>query len=306
MAIQVFELAESDSQSTQDRAKTNERTIRVVDDDPASTVVISAVFALSQPTMPAFGSPHPYDPTLFAADYRMRRVPGTAYGYDVTWTYKPGSPDLGGHPEPDPEDEDFVGVSIRAQSIWVDGWRSSPDEPGGNYAISGIGVITIPPLPLDENTGGNPDTITRLLNIDIGGVQIDSNGEPVSIPVTVIDNDLTHVVSNLGLLNTWSFLINGRNNASFLGYPVGTLVYKGFTVGRIGIEGYRVTHTMTYDQKLHLRQAGWRHNSDGRWATGGSWPGMTLGSLDRFAFPVRYVQPYPFVGNFATLGIPPI
>ena len=51
-----------------------------------------------------------------------------------------------------------------------------------------------------------------------------------------------------------SAFVNTRNNAAFLGCPIGTLLYKGASASASGPHSYELTHRFVYDEDQHFNQ----------------------------------------------------
>ena len=51
-----------------------------------------------------------------------------------------------------------------------------------------------------------------------------------------------------------SAYVDTRNNVSFLGCPIGTLVYKGCSASAAGAHSYHLTHRFIYDEDQHFNQ----------------------------------------------------
>ena len=104
---------------------------------------------------------------------------------------------------------------------------------------------------------GNYTAPTNVLigSSDIGGDKVDINGNPFTYEVPTMQITTEYLVdrtlpsgSPSGEPDTTAFstYIGKRNNATFLGCAVGTLVYQGFTVSP-NYEYYRIQHQFLWD-----------------------------------------------------------
>ena len=97
---------------------------------------------------------------------------------------------------------------------------------------------------------------------DIGGDKVDTNGKPkvydVAQQLVTIETqyDRTLTAASPAAEPLWSLYtsyVGNRNNALFLGFPAGTLLYQGFQTAPED-NYYRMSHTFLYDAWYHLEQ----------------------------------------------------
>jgi hypothetical protein len=98
---------------------------------------------------------------------------------------------------------------------------------------------------------------------DIGGDKVDTNGKaksyevPQQIVSIEIQYDRTLPQSSPSAEPPWASFttyVGKRNDAVFLGAPIGTLLYQGFQTAPIDSNYYRMSHTFLYDAWYHLEQ----------------------------------------------------
>lgn len=156
----------------------------------------------------------------------------------------------------------FQEFSMSVGRTFVDGWRGGP-----NY----------PPL-------GTP------ADVDIAGDSLDSQGEPVSVPVLTQELSMGLLVTGADLsqrLDYWRSTANCRNQNAYLGAAPGTLLFPGATVDRVGPDLYRASIVLYWDEFMHARQAPLRE-ADGS-------PAVSSGKAET----VYWRQPFPTLKTFS-------
>jgi hypothetical protein len=106
-------------------------------------------------------------------------------------------------------------------------------------------------------TNGTPSGFT-----DIAGTAVDLNGNPreYEVPQTLVSVEVwwdrtlpSGTPAAEPAYSTYSSTVGKRNNATFIGYPQGSLLYRGFQAAPID-NYYRITHTFLHDEWYHLEQ----------------------------------------------------
>jgi hypothetical protein len=150
---------------------------------------------------------------------------------------------------------------------------------------------------------------------DIGGTKIDLNGNPRSRKVkqqtiqieTFTDRTPpspgTGSVAADPAWSTWlSTYINKRNNAAFLGWPIGTVLCQGIAA-TLDNEVWRITITYVYDEWFHLEQLAMPHPTGEPRLL----PGVTIaGTQYMQAATVVWYQPYSSTADLKALFTQPI
>lgn len=268
-AVETFDSRELQVQGGK---RTRRRRFIVYAREGAGTVLPSDNFAAQQ-TGVVYGDSHPQDPVLRALDVSVRVLPETGRGaMEVVWSYRRG--ELTGEEPDDPEAPEYQSVDLTGEGRFIDVYRQGADIPADG----------IPPA-------GRPD---------IGGEPVDVAGEPIS---TLVTTAAYSVVRNYPLTgysaSTILNLVGSRNNATFLGFPTGSVLYGRPRSSRIAQGVVRVVHQLLVDQEtLHLRQQAAADSEGVRLSN--QVPG---GAGDSHAERVYHVQPFPTLSDFSVLGI---
>ena len=189
-------------------------------------------------------SVHPEWPDMVAQEGRVERVPEGKNQWYVEWDY---STVVTEEEEVPPEEPGFEAVGGGFRLEFVDVWRS--------------------PSTISISNPNNPG------NVDIGGVPVDSGGNPVSVLTYVGEIRVRQTVTISGP-NAYSMgnalsLAGNRNANPAFGLPAGTVLYGGLSnFNRIGPSTYSITHTFAYDRNYHTRQQACIHPQDQK-----PWPG---------------------------------
>lgn len=188
----------------------------------------------------------------------------------------------------------FTAIEMSIQSATVPTWRANASAPA------------------TDSLRNNPD------ETEIGGTPVDQAGEPVDMFVSVLSFTVRNVIS--GRPSNWSTIAsmtNTRNSAAFsiagFSAPVGTLLFTGAQVSRVGPNAYEVAYSFAYDDMYHLRQVP-KVDSTGKPVLGildGSPLALTTNATTlennenkpRYAGAVLWKQPFPDTSTFSTLGI---
>ena len=220
--------------------------------------------------LPRKGDQHPDFPGLCAKDFSLSRVRGQTDLWQLTWTYEVISRNFINAPEQPvpqvlPNEVSYVEISAEIRAEFFLAYRFDP---------------TIPEL-------GLPD-----FNVDIGGEPIDMAGNPTSLERNIQEMTITETVNVLNL-DAYRFARFKRNQIDFFGSPAGTLLYRGASVRRIGVDVYQVAHSFIEDEFMHLQQQPLIEPPD-----------MTpkLAEDGAFAQTVFFVQPFNRTTDFNTIS----
>jgi len=230
-----------------------------------------------------YGQVHPEDATLRAVDVTSSptRMAGRL-AYDVTWTYRRVEIQPAGVPD-DPEAPGYQEVNLDGEPQFLDAWRQQ--RSGGGWATAPRGDI-IPP------------------RTDVGGVPIDTGGRAGSFLVRVGSYSIPRNYRLQDYVAT-QFLdaMGARNDAPFLGFETGALLYARPRSSRIEQGVVRVVHTLVLDEFFHCRQiAGADENGEVEITTpGGVIDGITYEKSH--ASSVFWIQPFPRLIDFQSINI---
>jgi hypothetical protein len=223
-----------------------------------------------------YGDPHPDDPAAVAVDVDASILPETGrFAARVAYTYSA-------------ERELLAEFSIDADLEFVDTWR----VPVVNDDGSGFPLL----FPADG--------IPPLERTDIGGCPVDIGGQPISRPLRIgryqTAQNYTREDFNFATLFD---AVGCRNDAEFLGFPRGSLLYGRPRSTNLAFNTIRVTHEFVVDPlQLHMRQQA-RANEEGIELTNDHpCTGVGFGTYASFVY---WVQPYPRLIDFEVLGITP-
>lgn len=142
---------------------------------------------------------------------------------------------------------------------------------------------------------------------DIGATKVDLNGNPrqYEVPQQLISLEYYHdrtlpsgTPNAEPAWSTYSALVGVRNDATFLGCPKGTLLYRGFQSAPVD-NYYRLSHTFLYDAWFHLQQVPAPNPTGVPILTPGtSMAGQTILQVDK----VLWYQRYDSFGNFSSFA----
>lgn len=183
---------------------------------------------------------HPDFPGLLARDFNASLVSGHTDLWRVEWTYEQtsaGSPSIApdptieiGPPEVLPNEVTYVEESAEIRAEFVTAYRRGP---GISYPTEGTPTT-------DED--------------DVGGVPIDKAGVPISVQRNIQEFTLTETVNEPDLDRYREFRFC-RNSSRFRGFRIGTVLYRGASVRRTGVDVYQVAHSFVEDSDFHLQQS---------------------------------------------------
>lgn len=278
MSITVIEQIGSRQVSRSQGKLTGSRSFHVFDETTTLETPNDVARSFGSNGLPYFGEPFPGTTNLGAIDWTISKVDGHIGLWQVVWQYQEVA--VGFSTEPPPAPDEIVDASVpgylevtanitAAHSLL---WRAfSP----GQMINMCSGTSTLCPL-------GVPTAQ------DIGGVEIDSGGEPVSFILRMFSLNITVVHEGRFRPRDTLTYMWARNDRVFLKCEPGSVLYTGCSVNRIGERKFNHTHTFVYDQYFHM------HQSVGRDAAGKPLlkphpqsPGIKVAEY------VRWVQPYP-------------
>lgn len=257
----VHEQLQSRSLSVSGGKISGSRTFHVWDD--GSPITQPVAIALGSNGMPAKGDLFPGETGVYAISYTADPLGDGANTWRVTWNYGPNILS--------PSDLGYVERTISTQAAFFDVYRVNvPSAFGGN--------------------GSN--------GLDIGGISIDSGGNPTSTIFLVMSLGLVENVREDTVptrLATIASMVGKRNSNTFEGFAAGVLVYKGANSSRIGTGLFALSHDFEFRNDYHMVQQP-RRNSQGDVILARS---TTLGFV---ASHVYFVQPFPQTANFNLLS----
>ena len=224
-------------------------------------------------TMPKVGDGHPDFPGARARDFSIALASGHNDVWRVEWQYEVISRGFPQFPETTievlPNEVGYLEVSSEIRAEFVLAWRKN-GTPG-----------------LDYPTNGNPPNNTT----EIRGEPIDQGGNPVSVQRNIQELTLTETV-NVPQWGTYRLFRFCRNQLPFYGAPPGTVLYRGTSLRRTGVDVYQVAHSFIEDSDYHLQQSPLIEPPD-----------MTP-KLDanKHASDVYWVQPFPVLKDFNAIS----
>lgn len=257
----VHEQLQSRSLSVSGGKISGSRTFHVWDD--GSPITQPVAIALGANGMPAKGDLFPGETGVYAISYTADPLGDGANTWRVTWNYGPNTIS--------PTELGYVERTVTTQSMFRDVYRVNVP---GNY-------------------GGNGSN-----GSDIGGISIDSGGNPtshisLSISVALVETVLETTVSSR--LQTLSSMVGKRNSSQFEGFAAGTLLYKGANSSRIGTGLFSISHEFEFRNDYHMMQQP-KKTSQGD---------VILSFSNTFGYVaahVYFVQPFPSTANFNLLS----
>ena len=260
------------SDDTLSTAATRVFTVVATDDD-GEPIAETELVAL-QTCGVEIGTPHPDYNFLICRDIDVKREPNHLGVFRCTFVYRyPDAldPGTGGS-----EFETAVNLNYRGKFEKL--WRVDANPEAEPF------------------TGGSTGE-------DIGGTPMDTLGEverttlivKPQLQVTLQRN--VDIGRNDNYLSRMQNFVGSRNNARFLGADKGKLLFLGATSRRVRDELYEISLSFEFDPAKHQEQA--------------PQPGVglfgkkitTSGEYKDRAFPVYWIQPYPKLMNFNSLGI---
>lgn len=218
--------------------------------------------------LPDLGDEMVDDPDLFVSNVQIDRIDATDI-WQVKYTYKPG----GGAGTKAPNDTGYVQMTLNFQVSFKNVYRRGMAYP----------------------TNGNPTSETT----NIGGVPIDVNGVPMSVPyyqTSVTISETRHGDINMvSAQNTKIRDARGkRNSAIFYGSDIGRLLFQGARVSRTGTNIWQFDYEFIDAADYHLIQVP-QINQLGNVQT------APVNGIER-AINVYWHQPFPDGFDFNTMS----
>lgn len=280
MATVIREVAPSRPLDLQDGKLSSSREFIVYDDVTPTNFsrpdqVVNIFGVTAGDTMPTYWEQFPNIPELRAIDYGgLRQEDGNPFLWRITWNYsRVNAPGPGGFL---PGQPGYWEYNYSATVEVEDAWR---DNPGLVFPDGGVIV--------------NPSA-------GVGGVSIDSCGEPGSAFRMVQNLDITEVVEGQYTPAASFTFLKKRNNNTFLGASKGRLVYAGIVASsRVDTGIFSITHRMVWDEWFHMRQRVKRSSSGEPYKK--TIDGVPT-TTDWVAEAVTWYQPFPSLANFDSIS----
>lgn len=267
MAATIYELQETRSLSQTSGRVSGSRKFAIWDDATAITEPSTIRFLFGGGSLPDLGDVFPGETNVYAVSYAIdhqadsRGVWHCAYSYENTEAGTAAQP----------QEPGFVEFSIDYSTEFRSAYRINPSFNGA--------------------PNGAPD------NTDIGGVAIDSAGEPLTTLVhfaSVVIGETVLASTLQSRLLTTALVVGARNSSVFQGFAKGTLVYMGASASRIAVDKYTMSHRFNFDGAFHMHQTPDRDQNREVIC-------VKVGGINR-AQNVRFVQPFPVLLNFNALS----
>lgn len=274
MAVVCQEQQGSQTYDYSDGKVTASRTFKVWDDAGtlSSPNAVRALFGTgtTPDAMPTRGSLFPSETGIYAQSYSIRKEAG-AFEWTVVWNYS----NITITSSPQPSEVGYVEWTTDIVAQFVEQFVENPTYPA------------------DGTVSASEDQ-----NLITGGIQRDIMGNPVSLlryTTEIVISENFEVTSGLpAAITVWRSARGKRNNATWEGAPKGTVVYKGASIRRIGINLFQVTHRLEEATDYHLVQYAERDAT-------GTIPTAPINGRER-AKKVLWRQPFPQFFDFATLS----
>lgn len=250
----------------EDGSRGASRSFIVYDDQglPITTADIINAYGL-----PHLGDVYPDTAGLYASGYNMSLSDSRVNTWEIEWSY--GT------------------VQVTEDDDEIDPTDDSQAQQNLNITV-GLTIIDIfksgATIPTDPTLISNPPAAT-----DIGGTLTDS-GYAISFALPTADIKVTKTYT--GMFNGGGLLgiIGSRNETSWLGFPIGSVLFAGVGYTSKGGYSYDLTFSLHYDSWYHLRQVPDRAD-DGKPAYN-----TTAGTMD-----VYWRQPFPDTSSFSFLPV---
>lgn len=260
-----------------DGVKYEERPFLVVEDSGAA-IDLDSLEQHSQ--IPAVGEEHPRRLGMYATRSNRFEFLGERSKGVFFVEYSAREIDIG--IEGNPDVVGFVGYSDDVDAQFVDVWRGPTPDPEDPDNI----VIPVDGLPAEPPT-------------DIKGRKLDAGGEPVSWLYQRISFEITNTLGYVPDRGIRVQMQGRRNDATFLGFPTGTLLFADSTVDRVADKIFRCTWRFVGDQYMHMRQQPQLDDEGSPVLIGEG----TDPDIVHRARMVYWVQPHPILDDFDLLGI---
>jgi len=227
---------------------------------------------------------------LRVMDYEIQRDPNVPEAWIVRIVYR----ELGLDaltPDLVPGDAGYVSMRTSVEAQFEDAWRQWNEF----EALEAEGGTD----KLDEFA--RPRYAVGTEDSDIGGIRIDVAGNPTSVLHNRQKIQLEVTTNYRPQPSTYRSYLGTRNLTSFLGCPVGTMVFTG-AEGAISSPGkWTITFNFEVDMFYHLKQIPKRHgNGSVVLDVGGGESGAQGTGQAKI---VSWVQPFPLMTEFRNIDI---
>lgn len=230
-------------------------------------------------TMPDYGEAHPSIAGLVAIDFaNLRPDPSSANVWNISWNYLRTSASSG----TSPGTPGYWEYQYRASATTEEAWReNSPDASGPQLVFPANGIPAF--------TNGSPN--------DVGGVSIDSAGEPGSTIRAVQVVEITRHVEGQHTPAAAFALLRKRNQSTFLGAQPGRLAYTGISASaRLDTNLFSISQAIVWDEWYHMRQIVARGSNGEPYRK--AYAGTNIG-VPWVAEYVYWTQPLPKLASFS-------
>jgi len=227
--------------------------------------------------LPRKGEPFPDLPGLRARDFSISLASGHNDVWLIEWDYEvisrgfPNVPDT--TIEALPAEVGYVEVSSEIRAEFANVYRYDGSPPLNYPEFAGTPYPDTPPA-------------------DISGQPVDRAGVPVSTQRNKQELVITENVS-IPQWSTYRSFRFYRNASPWYGAPAGTVLYRGASVRRIGVNVWQVSHSFMEDSEFHLEQLPEYRAPDLTPA---------LNEDGTHAYPVYWIQPFPNLAEFGSIS----
>ena len=222
--------------------------------------------------VPAKGNSHPEFKGLIAKDFSVKKVSGQTNVWEVEWSYEMITQSYTSAPsfpiEELPNEVGYTELSSEIRAEFVLAFRE-----GANMPQDGD----------PDNNGNDPEQ-------DIGGSKVDAGGNPTSVIRRIQELTFTETV-NVPAFATYSGFRFKRNSKPFQGAATGSVLYRGASVRRTGVNVFVVSHSFVQDEDFHLQQQP-VVDQDGR----------PVPDADGHAEKVYHIQPFKDTDDFDNIS----
>ena len=252
----------------EDGSRSAARSFLVYDDEGTALTTGDVINAYG---LPYIGQVYPDSSGLFANGYNLSLHDSRLNTWVVDWSY--GT------------------IQITQDDDEIDPVDDSPTSSIGVDLNITVGLTVIDIFKSGSTLPSNATEISTPPATDIGGTLTDA-GYPISFALPTADIKITKtytgVFNGAGLLGITGY----RNSNSWLGFPVGSVLFSGVGYSSKGGYAYDLTFTLHFDSWYHLRQV------PDRAADGKPNFNTTAGTMDVF-----WRQPFPNTANFSFLPV---
>ena len=185
--------------------------------------------------VPAKGNAHPDFKGLIAKDFTVAKVPGHGDLWQVDWSYEMVTTGYLNAPtfpiQELPNEVGYLEVTSEIRAEFELAFREGANIP----------------------SEGDPDSNDGDPEQDIGGRPIDVGGNPTSRIRRIQELTFSETV-NTPAYGTYADFRFTRNAREFEGAAIGSVLYRGASVRRTGVNVFVVSHSFVQDDDFHLQQ----------------------------------------------------